>query len=82
MLEAIVPLNKEISECLKSALRKSNESNSAHIPSFSNEAMDNIQIIFDQPVIVPCYLLFAIATELKVSDEVYKIISSYDWTFG
>jgi hypothetical protein len=82
MLAAIGPFNKELSECLKKALHKNNESDSANFPDFRSNAIEDTQIIFDKPVMIPCYLLFALAKELGVVDEIYEIILSYGWQFS
>jgi len=69
---AIEELNQELSTCLKQAgplhSRLSTETD-------LGEA--EIQVIFDHPVLAPCYILLAVACELGVTRQIHEILHSY-----
>lgn len=76
MLKEVESINEELSACLKKAYNSDKYSKLSSLSKISDA-----KIIFDNPVIVPCYLLFALAQELGVTKEIYSIIISYKWKF-
>lgn len=77
-IEDLEPMNKELSECLKAALlmKKDHFSEIFLIPS--GITMEETQIIFDKPVLAPCYVLFGLADHLGVTKNIFEIITTYE----
>ncbi|HEX7675870.1 MAG TPA: hypothetical protein VF412_16955 [Bdellovibrio sp.] len=72
----IEPLNIELRECLKMALEQ-RKSDGDEFAAFLEGAMPDIHILFERPVLVPCYILFGLAQELGIVNQVFKIITDY-----
>lgn len=77
-IDDLEPMNKELSECLKTALltKKGHFSETFLIPS--GVTMEETQIIFDKPALAPCYILFGLADHLGVATKIFEIITAYE----